>query len=847
MATKNQNLYDYCMENEDKRYLLDEWDYKKNEMYPNEITVGNSKKVWWICKKGHSFEQGVYSRTGNNAGCPYCSGRYPIKGETDLATTHPELIKEWDFSKNEIKPDEVSRGSSKKVWWLCEKGHSFEQRVSIRAIHNLGCPYCGGQKVLKGFNDLATTHSYLIEEWNYSKNERRPEEFSKGSNVKIWWKCKEGHEWEAAISNRTSGHNCPICSGKKVVEGINDLKTWCIENNKEYLLKEWNYERNIKRPSDFTRASHSKVWWKCQEGHEWDAVISNRTRKGYNCPYCSNQRLLKGYNDFATLCPDFLEEWDFSKNEIRPDEIVGMYSQQKVWWKCKSGHSWKTAISHRTLEGTGCPYCFSERQTSFSEQAIYYYVKQIFSDAINSYFIGSKFKLDIFIPSLSLGIEYDGVAWHKNINKDISKNKLCEDNNIRLIRIREEGCPKMENTSFLRIIDCKAIDIKKYIYDLNESIKDLFIIIAKFTRKNILVDIDVERDRNAIYSMYKQNKYEKSLEYLRPDLMKEWDYELNKGIDPSMFTIGSQTKVHWVCEKGHRYEATIANRAKEKKATGCPYCSNQKVLQGYNDFASCYPELLKEWDYSKNENILPTEISYGTELSVWWKCGRGHSWRASVCTRTGKQKTGCPYCSNKKILRGYNDLASVYPKLLKEWDFEKNIDISPYSIAPMSNKYVWWKCEKGHSWRTSINARNGGVNGCPYCSNKKVLQGYNDLVTTHPYLIKEWDFYKNIGISPYEITSGYNKKVWWRCQKCGCEWEATVNSRTSGRGCPNCANKKRGEKFSKKVVNLDTKEVFNSMADAAKAVGLRRVSGISDCCKGRAQTSGGYHWAFYEE
>ena len=83
-------------------------------------------------------------------------------------------------------------------------------------------------------------------------------------------------------------------------------------------------------------------------------------------------------------------------------------------------------------------------------------------------------------------------------------------------------------------------------------------------------------------------------------------------------------------------------------------------------------------------------------------------WRASVYTRTGKQKTGCPYCINKKILRGYNDLASVYPKLLKEWDFEKNIDISPYSIAPMSNKYVWWKCEKGHSWRTSINARNGG-------------------------------------------------------------------------------------------------------------------------------------------
>ena len=835
------------MNNEEYKHLLDEWDYEKNEMSPNEVTNGKRDKVWWLCKKGHSYNMHIYSRVLQNSGCPYCSGRYAIKGENDLATTHHHLLKEWDYSKNIIKPDEILAGSSKNAWWICSVGHSYECRIGHHTSNKVGCPYCSGQKVLEGYNDLCTTHPELVKEWNYSKNIKSPKEFSKGSNIKVWWVCRYGHEWEANVNHRARGQGCPICSGNKIVENINDLKTWCEKNNKTYILKEWNYDRNIIKPSEVAKASNKKVWWVCDKGHEWEANISNRVRKGYGCPYCSNQKVLKGYNDFATIYPELLSEWDYEKNSISPDEIAGRSSNQKVWWKCKSGHSWFTSISHRTLESTGCPTCFSERQTSFSEQAIYYYIKQIFSEALNSYTIDNKFKLDVFIPSLSLGIEYDGSAWHQDINKDIRKNELCKDKGIRLIRVREEGCPKMSDNSFLKIINCKAIDIKKYIYDLDGSIKDIFYIIEQLLGKKIVIDVNVERDRNVIYSMYKQNKYEKSIKYLKPDLMKEWDYELNVGLDPSMFTLGSQTKVHWICQKGHKYEAIISNRTKEKNSTGCPYCSNQKVLQGYNDLASKYPHLLEEWDYSKNIDILPTEISYGAELSVWWKCKYGHSWKAMVSSRTGKQKSGCPYCSNHKILRGYNDLATVYPILLKEWDFEKNVDISPYNIAPKANKYAWWKCEKGHSWKANINSRNGGKNGCPICSKKQILQGYNDLATTHPKLLEEWNLNKNKDISPYLITSGNRNYVWWRCKKCGFEWSATVLSRVNGSGCPKCASLSRGKALSKKVINLDTNEIFQSLREAAEYCGLKKASCITECCKGRAKTAGGYHWAYYEE
>lgn len=696
-----ESLYDFCMKNEDKKYLLDEWDYKKNELSPNEVTNGKKDKVWWLCNKGHSYDMHIYSRVLQNSGCPYCSGRYAIKGENDLATTHPHLLKEWDYSKNIIKPDEILAGSSKNAWWICDVGHSYECRIGHRTSDNVGCPYCKGSAVLKGFNDLCTTNSELIKEWNYSKNTKGPDEFSKGSNVKVWWVCKYGHEWEATICHRTQGRGCPICTCRKILKGINDLKTWCIESNKQYLLDEWDYSKNKKSPEDYSKGSEEKVWWICKSGHEWKARIGNRVLLGRNCPICSNQKVLKGVNDFATKYPKLLEEWDYDKNIIKPDEISQESSKYKIWWRCKSGHSWQTTIRRRVVDGTGCPYCFSERQTSFSEQAIFYYIKQVFLDAINGYEIGNQFKLDIFIPSLILGIEYDGSAWHQEIDKDIRKNELCKNKKIRLIRVREEGCPKMLNNSFLRIINCRAIDIKKNIYDLDSSIKEVFNVIQQLLEKKIVIDVNVERDRSLIYSMYKQNKYERSLEYLRPDLMKEWDYELNKGLYPSMFTLGSHTKVHWVCSKGHKYESTIAKRVK---------------------------------------SII-----------------------------------GCPYCSGKRVLKGYNDLATLFPELLKEWNFEKNLNISPF-----------------------------------------------------------------------DISAGSDLSVWWKCNKCGLEWQSKIYSRKYGHGCPICGTIKSIENRRVKVKNLDTGEVFNSLKDAAEFCNLSSSTSISDCCRGKQKTAGGFHWEYYK-
>ena len=128
------------------------------------------------------------------------------------------MLKEWDYEKNIVNPDEVSRGTRDKVWWKCDKGHSYEANIPNR-IKGTGCPYCAGNKILVGYNDLANTHPEILEKWNYEKNEEMgitPNNVSKSYSKKVWWKCDKGHSYLREIYNQRKGYGkCPICRKEK--------------------------------------------------------------------------------------------------------------------------------------------------------------------------------------------------------------------------------------------------------------------------------------------------------------------------------------------------------------------------------------------------------------------------------------------------------------------------------------------------------------------------------------------------------------------------------------------------------------------------------------------------------
>ena len=198
-----------------------------------------------------------------------------------LAEERPDLLSSWS-PNNEISPNAITCGSNKKVLWRCEKDHEWSATVKNRALIGSGCPYCGCRAVLKGFNDLATIHPELVNEWSEKNGALSPSGVAAYSNSRVWWRCDKGHEWYALISSRSDGHGCPYCAGQKVWPGFNDLNT-----THPHIAEEWSERNQHLSPSTITSKNTSNVWWHCNEcSNEYKAVVSARVN-GLTCPFCA--------------------------------------------------------------------------------------------------------------------------------------------------------------------------------------------------------------------------------------------------------------------------------------------------------------------------------------------------------------------------------------------------------------------------------------------------------------------------------------------------------------------------------------------------------------------------------
>jgi hypothetical protein len=260
-------------------------------------------------------------------------------------------------------------------------------------------------------------------------------------------------------------------------------------------------------------------------------------------------------------------------------------------------------------------------------------------------------------------------------------------------------------------------------------------------------------------------KEKKPISVTHPELAKEAD-----GWDPSSVTSGSGKKLLWKCSKGHNWEATVANRSGKEK-NSCPYCGNKKVLPGFNDLKTKFPQLAAEadgWD--------PGKVHPGTHQKYSWICVLGHRFESSPSQRTTRG-AGCSVCSGRKLQKGFNDLATTHKALSKEsngWD--------PSTVSAGTNGKFSWKCKLGHIWEATIPNRAVNKSGCPFCSGRNVQSGFNDLATSHPSIARE-----AVGWNPKTVSKGSHTKLKWIC-KVGHTWIATPNSRTGkNSGCPVCA------------------------------------------------------------
>ncbi len=448
----------------------------------------------------------------------------------------------------------------------------------------------------------------LLEEWHPTKNNGiTPSQIRPKSNKNFWWLGKCGHEWETSPNRRLSGYGCPICAGKRILVGYNDLQT-----TNPSLAKEWHPTKNGNlKPTEVLKGSHRVVWWQDEYGHDWEAAIYSRA-SGKGCPICYGRKTLIGFNDLQTKNPKLAEEWHPTRNgNLKPTDVT-CASNKKVWWMCKNGHEWEATVNSRnrgngckvcagqtvvdgvnsllsqrpdlaeewdyekntcspkeiayrsnlkvwwrckscghswiatpdTRSHSGCPKCASELHTSFGEKAIAYYLSQVI--AINERYRNKKLgkmELDIFIPSIRVAIEYDGQFFHQDVEKDQRKNEICKDNDIELIRLRESGCPVIDSLTINVNPDSRS--------SLTNAIKELINHIKNEYGIEMDIDVDTERDSISINEKKYLSRKDNSLEQLYPHLAKEFHPSKNGSLKPNVIPAQSNEKVWWICDKGH--------------------------------------------------------------------------------------------------------------------------------------------------------------------------------------------------------------------------------------------------------------------------------------------------------
>ena len=325
----------------------------------------------------------------------------------------------------------------------------------------------------------------LVTEWS-EKNNIRPEDVTKGSHKKLWWKGKCGHEWEAVVKNRVNGSGCPICSGNKVVTGENDLETCCPD-----VAAEWSDKNEQFSPQNVAIQSNKKVWWKCRFGHEWKAKIADRTR-GHGCPYCAG-KILAGFNDLMTTRPDVMEEW--SVNNVIDPLTITEHSTELALWKC--GNEWKAVVATKA-RGKECPFCRHEiskqnyrrmlenrkkkryLKCHFAEECFRYYIEKY--DLPFEYNDDSRIGIPFQFYSEKYNIAVELVAKeYSNSQRKYEqiKNELSIRSGIKLIRIMAKGIESFD--------DCLCI-----FFDIDSG-EELLVAIQTVTDfMNIEIEVDAK-------------------------------------------------------------------------------------------------------------------------------------------------------------------------------------------------------------------------------------------------------------------------------------------------------------------------------------------------------------------
>lgn len=555
-------------------------------------------------------------------------------------------------------------------------------------------------------------YPHLVAQLDPRKNGRiDPATITYASNKKLWWRCPEGpdHLWSAVVAKRTTaGSGCPFCANQKV------SVTNRLSKLAPAVARQWHPTKNGDlRPQDVVVGSHRLIWWKCPMGadHVWRVAVDNRTTTGRGCPFCSGKRASEARN-VAVVAPHLVPEWHPTKNGTRRPETTTPGSPRKVWWRCPKGpdHVWQATVAARVSRGSGCPFCTS-RAVSVTNA------------------------LSKIAPRVAK-------QWHPTKNGDLRPRDLSSGSSQRVWW----KCPHGPDHEWQATVDARtgAGNACPFCSGRRATEKHNLTVVAPHllrewhpTKNGDLRPKDVtprssrriwwrckrghewlslpkNRVKNGASCPYCSGHLvtpETSLAAVSPELAKQWHPTKNRPLTPAEVLPGSGLRVWWKCKKGreHEWQAAVGDR----KTRGCPFCSDRRI-SSTNSLAVVAPKLAAEWHPTKNGELTPATVTWGSGKRVWWKCKKGpdHEWQTSIANRN--QGNRCPYCMNRKV-SVTNSLAVIEPKVAAEWHPTKNGKLTAHHVTRGAHHLVWWRCQFGHEWKATVNHRTAKKVGCPGC------------------------------------------------------------------------------------------------------------------------------------
>ena len=569
------------------------------------------------------------------------------KFRVSFKDAHPDKAKYWDYAKNILNPDEISKWDERAFSFICEHNHE-PFTLSPKAIgrHGSWCNPC--KKVTK---PLEFTISFQEAEpikstyWDDEKNTCGPDEVGMWDSTIRHFICRKGHAWSRkpkSISSKPTKDEGSWCTKCTVYDKSIAVKI-------PELAEQW-HPKNKKSPEEVTYRSNKNFWWKCPEGedHEWESSPSKR----YQAPGCSICRGLTVVfsNSLAGTFPELLNEIDFDKTDVDPKEIY-YQTTAKLPWKCiRCSHKWAVPVRARTYMKSGCEKCST--QTSMPELRVFTELQHLFPDAERRSKLGGK-EADVYIPSLKAVVEYDGSYYHKNLeNEDNKKTAIFNNLGLTVIRAREEplDCSELDVQVPKRLSKLESshiMEILKLIEIANPTISD---IVESYSENDSFV---ADEEYRRLISYLPAPPPEESLAEKKPELTKEWNYEKNHPLTPEMFYPRSGSRVWWICQKDHEWDATIDKRSGGKNDDGrnCPYCSNRRVGYG-NSLADAYPEVAKWWFQPLNKEVTPSDITYASGRRSWFTCKNNHVRKRRVVDLTTEVRK-CGHCPGRGRGRKY--------------------------------------------------------------------------------------------------------------------------------------------------------------------------------------------------